>query len=316
LTSDPTTSQVRQHVIVGDGPQTLKTSHDSLDLWIPLIFWFNNDFTKALPVCTMLSSDLKIDFKISDINKLAGCVDYGGGGQFNTPTIREFQVYVNHIETVESIKTLIISKKIYCIPIRTYDYETLVVNEASGKIIGNKQLKSIHNSVESLYIGFKPKVNEDSLISWPQQCIHEQKTLKMPVVIDSKTPSVSINTCVYFKPADTVDSLSFVIDGIDLYSKNNIQFYNRYMNAKLQNDSIESYTDFHGWNYIDFSLASRSNLDFKNHLGYINFTRNREFYIEYTSNNISVSNPSICTVISRCIKWVVIRNGTVQFLFS
>ena len=316
LISEPKVSEVRQYVYIGDGPQTLKTSHDETDIWLPMIFWFNTDITKLLPICAMVASDIKIDFMFNNLSNIVGCVDNGGGGKFTPPTISTVEMFVNHIETIESIKSIIRSKTIFAIPIRTYETEDVIVNESTGKLQGNSHLKFIKNSVESIYVGFRPLVNENSLISWPQQQIHQQQFIKIPVVTETPVPNtIGINYGIYYKSSDCIDNLSFLINDIEIYTKNVPSFYSKYLPYRIQNDSPESFTEIKGWNYIDFSLADRDCNKFVNQFGYINFNKNREFRIDFSSSYISNSNPTRCTVISRALKVLLVTGNKIQFMF-
>lgn len=316
LVSEPKISEVRQYIYVGDGPQTLKTSHPEIDIWLPMIFWFNTDITKLLPVCAMTASDIKLEFTFNDMTNLVGCTDNGGGGKFTPPTVSQVEMFVNHLETIDSIKSIVRSKTVFAIPIRTYESEDLIVNESTGKLQGTSHLKNIKNSVESLYVGFRPLTNEQSLISWPQQQIHQAQFIKIPVVVENPSPNtIGANYAIYYKSSDCIDNLSFLINDIEIYSKNLSDFYTKYMPYKLQNDSQESFSEIKGWSYIDFSLADRESSKFTNQFGYINFNKNREFRIDFSSSYISNSNPTRCTVISRALKVLIITGNKIQFMF-
>jgi hypothetical protein len=316
LVSEPKISEIRQYVYIGDGPQTLKTSHPEVELWLPMIFWFNTDITKLLPICALTAADIKIELTINTVDKIVGCTNNSGGGRFIPPTISLMEMFVNHIETIDSIKNIVSSKKIFAIPIRTYETEDVVVNESTGKLQGNTTLKFIKNSVESIYIGFRPLVNEESLISWPQQQIHQAQYVKIPVVTENPSPNtISINFGIYYKSTDCIDKLSFLINDIEIYSNNTTTFFSKYLPYKLQNDSPESFTEIKGWNYIDFSLADRDLSKFTNQFGYINFNKNREFRIDFSSSYISNNTPTRCTVISRAIKLLLVTGNKIQFMY-
>jgi hypothetical protein len=314
--SEPRYSNTRQYFYMGDGPQTLKTSHDEVEIWLPLIFWFNTDVTKMLPIAMIPAAELKIEFTVASLDKIAGGVPYNGDGKFTTPTINEFEMFVNHIETIESIRNVMMSKKILLHPIRSYDYASTIVNESSGKIISNKSLTNIKGTIEAMYIGFKPAANANSLISWCQQCEFKQQLYKMSVIIDNPTPNVqSISQGIYYKDFPSVDNLSFYIDNVAIYNKMSETFYSKYMMGKIQNDSEESADDFFGWNFIDFSLAARNKTSFDNHFGYINLSQNRNFFLDYTSSTIGPQNQNICTIVTRVIKWVIYKNNHIKLSF-
>jgi hypothetical protein len=316
VVSEPKISEIRQYVYIGDGPQTLKTSHPEIDIWLPMIFWFNTDITKLLPICALLASDIRIEFTFNDVDKLMGCTDNGGGGKFTPASISSVEMFVNHIETIDSIKNIVRNKTVFAIPIRTYETEDIIVNESTGKLQGNTHLKTIKNSVESLYVGFRPLINETSLISWPQQQLHQAQFVKIPVVTENPTPNtIGINYAIYYKTADCIDTMSFLINDIEIYSKNTSAFFSKYLPYKIQNDSQESFSEIKGWNYIDFSLSDRESSKFTNQFGYINFNKNREFRIDFSSSYITNNTPTRCTVISRAIKVLLVNGNKIQFMY-
>jgi hypothetical protein len=316
LISEPKYSNLRQYIWIGDGPQTLKTVHDEVELWIPMIFWFNTDVTKALPLIKLLGANLKVNFKFNTSNKLYACADYGGGGAFTHPNISEMELYVNYMETIDEIKNLLSSRSLLTYPVRGYDLHITTLDKSTDKFQGSTKFTKIRGSIESLYIGFRPIENETNLVSWCQQGKYIPAFYKMPVVKDNPVlNTLTTTSAIYYKFSSIINSLQFLVNDVEIYSKTDDSFYNKYMMYKSQNDSYESPVDMFGWNYIDFSLATRDNKQFSNQFGYINFSKNREFRIEYDSSFITNNTQAYLTIISRSVKWFVIKNNTIQLVF-
>ena len=96
ITPDPINNEFREVRWISDGPQTLKSEHNEVELFIPLIFWFNK-LEQAFPQCMIPWGQVDITFTLANLNEIAACADYGGGGEFDAPTIDTFDLFVDHI---------------------------------------------------------------------------------------------------------------------------------------------------------------------------------------------------------------------------
>jgi hypothetical protein len=64
------TTNTRQSVSLLNGPQTAKEIQPTLDLWTPLIFWFNRDSRLAIPSISIPYGQRFIDITVADQNEI------------------------------------------------------------------------------------------------------------------------------------------------------------------------------------------------------------------------------------------------------
>jgi hypothetical protein len=90
VTPDPSTDMFREYKLIGDGNQTLKHSHDGIDLYIPILHWFSKHQRNALPALPW--GQLQIKVTLANLSEIIGIYDGGGGGAYNPPTIAPIEV--------------------------------------------------------------------------------------------------------------------------------------------------------------------------------------------------------------------------------
>ncbi len=73
-------------------------NNNDIILYIPLIFWFNREYTQSLPCISMRNSEINISIKINDIEK---CVIYDKTKNLNNNLqkiqIKNISLYIDHI---------------------------------------------------------------------------------------------------------------------------------------------------------------------------------------------------------------------------
>lgn len=207
ITADPLNDMFREYKLIGDGNQTLKYSHDAIDLFIPVLFWFK-DVKNALPRLPWGQLQIKVD--LADVSDIVGFFDGGGGGNYNPPTIEFCDLYVNQLFTVPEIFDLYAKKFVFSI-IRTHRAHKQTITAA-----GNKEYQVLLNNLkwptEALYFSFRPRENLTLSQYWYKSCSLVEKTYKTPVV--AKNPdSVFIVTPVA-SPNPTTNSIAITSTSI------------------------------------------------------------------------------------------------------
>ncbi len=100
LTPDPLNNEYREYRWFGDGHQTLKRAHDDLDMYIPLLFWFNLDVAQSFPNIKLPKGQVEIAVKFTNVTNMVASKDYGGGGRYVSPTLSIADLYIDHINTL------------------------------------------------------------------------------------------------------------------------------------------------------------------------------------------------------------------------
>jgi hypothetical protein len=187
LTSDPSFDMFREQRLIGDGFQTLKYSHDTMEITIPLLFWFN-ELRTALPSHIIPWGMFQIKVQLADFREIVGFADYGGGGLYHAPKIETCDLYINNIFTIDEIYQ-IYSKRFNWTLIRTHKthHKTL---KAQGRVV----LDGLKFPIEHMIISVRPRENLSLSQHWYKNAKLVEKTYKVPVVV--KNPNTVITgTC-------------------------------------------------------------------------------------------------------------------------
>jgi hypothetical protein len=162
-----------QKVRVCNGAQTPKATQPELDLWIPLLFWFNKDPRLSVPSVAIPYGQRFIDFDLASAAEmlqhvgLTRALDNPGANPVTSaPTVDVCELYVNNIFVNPEVHTIII-KRIGFNLIRVHlEYqEDLAVN--NNRVL----LSKLKWPIETLYVGMIPKdnlstTNVRSMDSW------------------------------------------------------------------------------------------------------------------------------------------------------
>jgi hypothetical protein len=94
LTTDPVRDEYRFLLPVADGAQTLKRTHELLQMWVPLLFWFSENEQNALPLWPLEEAgDLLIDYRLVERDQFVFGTTYGGPGAVAGPLFKRFELY-------------------------------------------------------------------------------------------------------------------------------------------------------------------------------------------------------------------------------
>jgi hypothetical protein len=185
ITSDPVTDMHSEYRSISDGNQTLKQSHGTIDLYIPLLFWFKNIKT-ALP--SIPWGQIQIKVMLSKITDIVGFADNGGGGLYTPPVIEFCDLYTNQLFTTPEIFSLYAKKFVFNI-IRVHRHHKELI-----KVDRNNKYDILLNNLkwptEQLYFSFRPRENLKLSQYWHKNVKLTEKVYKVPVV--AKDPSTVI----------------------------------------------------------------------------------------------------------------------------
>lgn len=168
---------VRQGVQIYDGPQTPKPVQPAVDMWIPLLFWFNLDPRLAIPSVSIPYGQRFIDIDFANANQILQhlhaydpSLDAPGSNPVPTPDITTCELWINNIFVNPEIHDIFI-KRIGFSLIRVHRRQLIRVNKASDQVLLN-QLKW---PIETIYVGMRPSANIDVnstalLTAWDMYC--------------------------------------------------------------------------------------------------------------------------------------------------
>jgi len=240
LTADPSNDMIREYRWFGNGNQTLKQSHDEVELYIPLLFWFR-EVKNALPIHIVPWGQTHITIKLADVSEIVGFADYGGGGNYISPSISVCELYTNNIYIPNEIFDLYQQKFTFNL-IRVHrQHKQLIKTDCSQGY--EVLLHNIKWPVETLFVSFRPRSNLNLSQYWHKHVKLTERTYKTPVVAknESSVLSGSIVSAITASNAtailsagglsvvdDTYNSYDFEIIGGTGYDADNI-LNNRYI---------------------------------------------------------------------------------------
>lgn len=315
LSPDPVNNEFREYKRYGHGAQTPKSVHEDIDLFIPLIFWFNTRPELAFPNGTVPYGSVKIAVTFAAVSELVECIDYGAGGAYVSPTISVCELYINHITTTPDIAGPVLEANRTTLIRQTKRFET-IVNAPDGQI----HLKDLKYPVEHLVVGFRPVENYLDVNTWYRNVKLTSILIPTPVIVSNPSYALqlatdpgaqqlvsAINMAQYYEESDVISTLSLTVSGVDLFPVNNVNIYTNY--TSFVSPGINT-PDERGYAMFNFSMRNTNDPS-----GHLNASKNREIYLNYTSPVIDNSNRARLTVIAQTINFLIVNTGVVSMRF-
>jgi hypothetical protein len=304
LVADPRGPEVREYRYFADGPQTLKRQHEDVDLWIPLIFWFNTDISQAFPIAKLNTGVLEISVKFRDARDICSSVDYGGGGEINYPKIDVCDLYTNQITTIPDVANILLADYNFGI-IRNQRSHEMLLNQESAAI----KLNELKYPVESIFIAFRPEENFQDADNWHRNVKLKEHRIKTPVVVDKpELNMIAINYAIYHSEEPVIDECSLELNGIELFPRNPPTLYSSYLSYIIP--GLNTPQD-QGWLLFNFAYRPDSLAP----SGHLNMSINRDLYLKYRSKYINYNNHAKLIYIAQTLQFIIIEDNTVMLKY-
>jgi hypothetical protein len=343
IAGDAGVREVRQFV---DGPQTPKSVQPEIEMWVPLIFWFNKDPRLAIPSVSIPYGQRFIDVTFAAANEIMQHCGPSGSNPANNPittdqapTIDIADLYINNIFVNPEIHDIFI-KRIGFSLIRVHRKQVIRTTKQNENLLLN-QLKW---PIETLYVGLRPVDNIDPLLgnATPGQCgkmlqswhIYAQTD---DVNVDLCSPNASLpdawannpaqpsmqeindvldqNRCQanYLKCNRLINRLAIEAHGVPLYRDIPASFFNHYVPYTYGGQHIKTPDDC-GVHMITFNLYPGSYQP----SGHVNVSRAREFYLQFQAfdGTVDSDNPADLVVVGIAINFLLISDGSAVLRYS
>ena len=216
ITADPLVDFHREYRWFGFGNQTFKYKHDEVELWIPLIFWFQ-DVRNSLPNFLIPYGQTDVTIKLAEVSDIVGFADYGGGGAYTKPTISLCEMYINNIFLMPEVNQLFVKKFGFSL-IRTHGRHTAELNTSNGNIL----LNNLKWPTECLYVSFRPRANLALSQYWHKSSTLTRNFVKVPVVAKNGALANTGNFGV------TTSTTAVIVFGTGPAISNTASYYNNY----------------------------------------------------------------------------------------
>jgi hypothetical protein len=216
ITADPTYDFQREYRWFGFGNQTFKQSHDEVELWIPLIFWFQ-DVRNSLPNFLIPYGQTDVTIKLADVADIVGFADYGGGGAYIKPTISLCEMYINNIFLMPEVNQLFIKKFGFSL-IRIHGRHTSELSISSDNVL----LNNLKWPTECLYVSFRPRSNLALSQYWHKSSTLTTNNVKVPIVAKNGSTVITGNF------GATTSTSAVVVFGAGPALSGIVNYYNNY----------------------------------------------------------------------------------------
>jgi len=309
LTQNQGVDEYREVKMIANGYQTPKAAHPLIDIWVPLILWFNQDARLAIPSMAIPYGQRFIRVLLATPGMLFGATPAANG--YVTPTILTADLYTNNIFVNPDILDLFIRRVGFSL-IRVHRYQRTLVEEGVGSI----KLDQLKYPVETLYFGARMIANDTSLSNWYRMSLVTTDVISYPVAVPNPGIPPPINLlqfsdAVWKHDNQILQTVLFQTKGVVLYRQFDTPFHNKYLPYISATGAIRSPDQEYMYMAV-FSMFT----GIYQPSGHINLSRTREFYIEYTSNVISsIANANII-VYAVCINFLLIAEGQAALRYN
>lgn len=345
--------------LVFDGLQTPKPVQPAHRTWQKLLFWFNKDFALALPSAAIPFGQRFVEFELEATANIvfrapavwsvvqltkryvpgstftkepAGTYDLTGLAPTRntvyqyahlpvltgteTPSVRiaSASLYVNNIFVLPVIHDLFMKRVGFSL-IRLHRIQSFDVSTAQSKL----QMNNFKYPIEYIYAGLIPIENltgKWSKTDWHQFSKMTRRTDNGPTFLTANGTVFDMTRQAYTEKTRTIDTLGVTAHGTSLYQQIEHGFYNTYTPQAFGRHTLTAPED-PGLAFINFALHP----GVYQPSGYINVSRAREFYLEFTSSVVG-SNVNGSTVQGKlltqatALNFLVIADGTAILRYS
>jgi hypothetical protein len=309
LTNNPGVDEYREVKYIVNGPQTPKASHPVVDLWVPLLFWFNRDPRLALPSVAVPYGQRFIRIQLATFDQLCASVS---GGVFIPPSLTIADMYINNIFVNPDIHDIFI-KRIGFSMVRVHLTQIFQETVSTDQL----QLNQFKFPIETMYLGLQPLINltgVDNMTDWWRYHNVVTNLIPYPVAIPNVVPVppfvLAFSQAVWRSFTRSIDSIEVVNHGVKLYDPTPFEFFSEYIPYNY-GDRISAPED-PGLAMITFNLYPGAYQP----SGHFNFSQARETYLNWTGASISSINPAQMVVVAIAINFVLISEGSVVMRFS
>lgn len=313
LTADPSVDEVREYRWFGDGPQTFKTVQSSLELWIPLLFWYK-DIQTSLPNFLFPYGQTDIEIELEDEAQLVSYANYSHTTDqvYTNPVITDCALYMNHIYLLPEMHKIFMNKFGFQLVRITKQHTERNMTLDNNSIL----LHNLKFPVETLFVGFRPVANLSNSQRWYKNSIITSNTIQEAVV--TGIAFIQVNNAIFLSETPVVSSLELRAHDIVIYQQTVPSFYNSYLPYRF-GPNLKTPSD-PGWYMFNFN----ANPGDYQPSGHFNISRERELVLNYVSAidpalqqpYIRRTNPVNMYVLAECLNFLLVSDGAAVMRFS
>jgi len=311
LIQDPINDNYREKKWICSGHQTLKSSQDPLDLYIPLLFWFNIN-RKEMLLNNFPFGSMVIKIELEDHANLMTCLDvendlYHEG--YITPVIEEFEIYANHVYINKDIEDIFIARLGFTL-IRTHIQVTRILDKNTDAVSLSADLKY---PIEDIVLYARPNINEkgiDSLNLWYKNSAQVIRNIPVPVIYTvDNVEKLGINNISYYDEKPLFQSFCISVNDSSNHGNRTPTFYQSYIPLTAGKNIHSNNNNLY---YINYNLYPKK----QQPSGYINMSKSRDIYFEYSSSVIEAFTPVNLYIHATTLNFLMYDNTSAILNFS
>jgi len=320
-TAAPVTAHLRTQVY--NGYQTPKPVHEDLNMWIPQLFWFNQDARLAFPSVAVPYGQRFVTFRLTQASNLYYAhINPAADAELTSPTlstpqISTFDLYINNLFLLPEVHDIFIDRVAFTL-VRVHRRQVQNCNKSADRI----HLVQLKWPVTDIKFGFQlventatPDTNDTLLSQASVVSANMENWHRYGKVVDSKLAAAAVvgaSTKLNVKnETNHIVKLRLQAHGVDLFGEFPSQFFNYYIPYKYGGYGLTAPTD-PGLFLYSFALHPT----IYQPSGHFNCSRARELYLEYTSSEIASDKPANFVVQATALNFLLISEGSASLRYS
>lgn len=321
VSTAPVTSHVKASVY--DGYQTWQPTQAPLNLWIPTLFWFNQDPRLAFPSVAVPYGQRFISFQLTAASNIYSAIINPGASTalsaptLSTPQVSTFDLYINNLFLLPEVHDIFIDRVAFTL-VRVHRRQTANCNKSSDRI----HLVQLKWPIETIKFGWQMVAN----ITPPStnNTLGSQASVINPLMEDwwrfSKITNSTIAAASIVGASAKLNvkyetghitTLQLQAHGVDLFSTYPAEFFNRYIPYQFGGSKVVAPTD-PGLYMYSFALHP----GMYQPSGHFNCSRARELYLTYVSSAINSGAPANFVILATALNFLLIAEGSASLRYS
>jgi hypothetical protein len=338
--------EINQQFMVQNGYQTFKSYQPPLSLSIPLLFWFNKELSKSLPVLKQTNKNTQIvnqnylEITLGDLTDIVQSAVYvDDPTKYPTPfmnvlptlppTVKptlQVEVYSNNIFVNNEVRSFYL-RNVNRYLITLYNNQVKTISGRDSSVLLN-ELKEM-GMTESIYFAFQPYSNIKSFDKWYSYSIIPNENLyswyPIPVFINQPAPTdlstniqstntnnvffFDIRRATYFKLNPTINNFTLSFDTIPFISKMDVNYYSTYLPALLSSQKLTAPSD-PGIYFVPFNREV-----FTTTSGHVNLSKFTQLKLDWSFSKFNNVSDSYQLYISgKVLDFLVVNENSIELL--
>lgn len=282
-----------EEVSITDGPQTRKITHEGLEMFIPIQFWWNYQSEESFSVLTVPNGQRIIKMNLDKLENLVQMYDkdgdpisYDASQWVTAPTQESIELLVQNIYVNPEINDIYI-ERIGFNMVRLHVYQDFPISSARF----SERLNLFKWPIEEVRFAMVPRDNllDTRIEDWATYSVVENTDVNLAGRWHSndQTASTTQLTAVDRKCYDIFKSVTLTIQGIKLYDDFASRFFNDFVPYAFSTESNRTAPQKRcGWSFVNFNQKP----GLPDASGHVNVSRVRETYLSGTTQLVGAGN--------------------------